>query len=351
MPHQLTPLLLVAAGLLAAQAGERPPSLELRPLKRLPRMYLVVHALNWLEITPDNPLRKTPQWELWPGRCETCYQYEQPLKEKYYRLLSTPDDNAGVFFLPSGMKGDPPLIEQAKQTFGARCVVCRLEGGPEANRKALGDEFARGLEDDRRRAKAVRGTNLSEGEIAAWERSKAWAADLRTQLEANGYTFDPAQVEFIALGEDWCGCAGTYPIHMGRAWGLRQPIERRFDLMNPDCSPLLLGSTVIEPNIPLPGDIRLFIFRSAEGRFLAQYWEGVHGLSDRPHVAKVSFRPGSARRVDLFGQPRGDTGGEITLGVGCGGHTPYGSDLVQAEAGLPLPDFRRALVSAAIGER
>jgi hypothetical protein len=37
--------------------------------------------------------------------------------------------------------------------------------------------------------------------------------------------------------------------------------------------------------------------------------------------------------------------------VGCGGHTPYGADLVQAEPGLPLTDFRRTLLAASIRAR
>ncbi|MBM3475051.1 MAG: hypothetical protein FJX75_17455 [Armatimonadetes bacterium] len=346
-------MLLLAVVSTAAAAGPvradpASPAGEPGPLKRLSRVYLVVHALNWLEITPDDPRRKTAEWEQWPGRCEICYQYEQPLKEKYYRLLSAPDDDTGVFFLPSGMKGDIPLIEQAKRTFGDRCVVCR----PGYDPTALGEEFARGLEADRRRAEEARGTNLSEGEIAAWERSKAWAADLSAQLAAAGYTFDPARVKVIALGEDWCGCAATYPIHMGRAWGLREPVERRFDLMNPDCSPLLLKCTPVEQNVRMPENIRLFLFRSAEGRLVAQYWEGMHGLFDRPHVARVTFPAASARLIDVFSKPRGDTiGGEVTMSVGCGGHTPYAADLVQAEPGVSLKAFRKALVSAEIRDR
>jgi hypothetical protein len=251
-------------------------------------------------------------------------------------------------FLPSGMKGDPPLIEATEKVYGKRCVVCRLGGSPEADRIALGEQFVRGLAVDRGRAERFRGGELSEGEIGAWERSKAWALDLSQQLAANGYTFDPAEVEVIALGEDWCGCAATYPIHMGHAWGLRRPILRRFDLMNPDCSQLLLKASVIEQAIPLPKKVRLYLFRSAEGRFVGQYWEGMHGLYDKPHVAVVKFAPDTARLVDMAGNPRGELGGELTVSVGCGGHTPYGAPLVQPEAGVSLAAFRKALVSAAI---
>jgi hypothetical protein len=322
------------------------------PLKRLSRVYLMVHALNWLEITPDDPRRKTELWEQWPGRCEICHRYEFALKEKYYRLMATADESAGVFCLLSGLSGDLPLIELAKKTFGDRCVVCRFGYDRTGNRKALGEEFARGLERDRRRAELVRGRNLTEGEIAAWERSKAWCVDLQTQLEARGYTFDPARVEFITFGEDWCGCAATYPIHMGRALGLGRPMARRFDLINPDCSPLLLASTAIEQNIPMAEHIRLFIFKTANGRLVAQCWEGMHGLMDKPHLVMVDFPPGSVRLTDVFGKPRdGRTYGRVPIHVGCGGHTPYGADLVQAESSLPLKAFRDALLAGRVAEQ
>jgi hypothetical protein len=321
-------------------------------VKHLNRIYLMTHALNWLEITPDDPRRKTARWEQWPGRCDICHRYEFGLKEKYYRLMSTPDDATGVFCLPSGLQGDIPLIARAEETFGPRCVVCRLGYDQEANVKALGPEFTRGLDEDRQRARATSGSNHTQGEIAAWERSKAWSVDLRIQLEERGYTFDPAAVEFIAFGEDWCGCAATFPIHMGRAFGLTEPVARRFDLINPDCSPVLLQSTAIEQNLPMPRDIRLFIFRTTEGRLLAQYWDGFHSLLDEPHVVTVDFPPGSAGLIDVFGKPLGDRAcGQARMGVGCGLHTPYGADLVQAEPTLALEDFREALLAGMVSAR
>lgn len=319
-------------------------------LKLLPHIYLVVHALNWLEIVPGDPRRATPTWEQWPGRCELCYNYEQPLRDKYFALLGQPDPQAAVFVLPSGMKGDPPLIALAERTFGDRCLVCPLGGDPASSTPVLGEEFASSLAADKARAQAARGS-LTEGEIGAWERSKAWAWWFRQELAKRGYGFDPETVRITALGEDWCGCAATYPIHMGAALGLKHPITRRFDLMNPDCSRLLIEATLVEQELELPGGIRALIVQARNGRYVAQCYEGKHGLWDRPHTITVPFPAASVRRVDGQGRFRDEhRRGKLILSVGCGGHTPWGAEMVMAEPTLSLAEFRGALLAAEVNE-
>lgn len=343
-------LLLAAVGPATAQDGA---PMDLRPVDRI---YLVIHALNWLEIVPGDPRRQTPQWEQFPGRCELCYAYEQPLKEKYEALLGKPDPQAAVFIMPSGMKGDPPLIELAQRTFGARCLVCPLGYSFEANSAVLGEEFAQSCLADRKRATELRG-KVEQTEIDAWERGKAWAVWFMRELNRAGYRFDPQTVDVQALGEDWCGCAATFPIHMSRAFGLKHPIWRRFDWMNPDCSSLLLKATLVEQNLPMPGasaacgDIRLLIVRSAEGRLVAQFWEGSHGLWEWPHVVTVRFARPAARRVGTGGQYFQDQPQQtVELSVGCGGHTPHRADMLMAEADVSLEEFKAALLAGEVSE-
>ena len=319
-------------------------------MKQLSRIIMMTHALNWLELVPGDPRRQTATWEQWPGRCEICHTFEFVLKNRYEALMGAPDDDAGVFVLESGMKGDPPLIALAQRTFGDRCVVCRFPNASAADCKSMGDAFVKSLDADIQRARQARG-ELAEGEITAWQRSKLWAEDLRLQFAARGYTFDPATVDFIVLGEDWCGCASTYPIHMGRALGLTKPMFRRFDLINPDCSKLLLGCTAVEQNIPLPGEVRLFILQTAQGRLVAQFWQALHTLWETPQAVTVSFPPGTARIVNVQGDPVGEPGGTLRLRAGCGGHTPWPADLVMAEAGVSYPEFRQALVAGKVREQ
>jgi hypothetical protein len=108
----------------------------------------------------------------------------------------------------------------------------------------------------------------------------------------------------------------------------------------------------VEQDLPLPGDVRLFLFKSGEGQWLAQYWQGLHSLMDKPHTVTVTFPPASVRIIDVAGRPRDERSyGQVTLHVGCGGHTPHRSDLVQAEPGMPMAVFRAALLAGTVEEK
>ena len=330
------------------------------PPKMLRKMYLSVHALCVLQIPPGHPNRQERRWEQWPGRCELAYRLDLELQRKYQELIRDAGEDEGIFFLPAGTPGNDELISLAREHFGPRCVVCR--DAPELR----GADFGEGLEEDRQQAMKNRGpewevpSSLPLGlEASAWEGSKACATDLCRQLQEHGYTYDPASVEFEAFGGDWNYCCGTYPIHMGRALGLGNPIQRRFDLINSSSSDMLLKLTPVDQNLPMPEHIRLFIFKTADegptwGRYVAQYWEGMHGIMDPPHVVEVDFPSGLVTEIDIFGWGVGRARGigtqydyrtHIAMSVGCGGHTPHCAALVMAEESLSLEDFRGALLA------
>ena len=330
----------------------------------LRKVYLVVHALSWLDITRDDPRRLTREWEQFPGRCETSFRLEQALKERYERLISEAGADEAVLFLPTDFAGNRALIQFAEEALGERAVVCRLRGDAAAIRAALGDAFMREVERDgaeARRLNRLPRDGRADYVFGAWLRAKAWALDLRMQLEARGYAFDPVETAFVAFGEDWAGCAATYPIHMGRAWGLASPIERRFDLINPDESPMFLAARPVEQNLPMPEHIRLFILKvdDPEGtRYVGHFWEGLRGLTDPAHTVKVRFPAGSVREVNQWGIGLGRAVGvlnepmpeELVMSVGSGGHTPFWSTLVMTAGGLGLEDFRAALLAGEVAQ-
>ena len=342
----------------------------------LQRLYLCVHALSWIEIAPADQRERELLWgggEHWPGRTAACRELDLVLRRRTQRLILevAGNDDEAFLILPTGLKGNRELIEFARAHLGPRCLVCRLDGDLAANRRALGAEFSRGLAADRAAAEAS-GAPVSAYELAAWERSRAWAEDLDRQLACAGYRYDPETVEFVTFGANWVGCGATYPIQMARAFGLAHAMQRRFELSNPDWSPLLLAAEPIEQNLVLANQVLLYIFRNGfsgpmaatpspdvRGRYLAQAWEGIRGIMDPAHVVTVDFPAGSVREVDLFGvevaRARGlwaePNRGPVTMSVGSGVFTPYHSTLVMAEEHLSLEEFRAALVAGTVAER
>ena len=222
----------------------------------LNRLFLCVHALSWIEIAPADQRQRELLWgggEHWPGRTKACRELDLVLRQKMQRLIRdiAGNEDEAFLILPTGLRGNRELIEFAHAHLGPRCLVCRLGGDLAENRRILGAEFSRGLAADRAAASASHGAPVSAYELAAWERSKAWAADLDRQLAAGGYRYDPATAEFVTFGANWVGCGATYPIQMGRAFGLARAMQRRFELSNPDWSPLLLAADPVEQHLPV----------------------------------------------------------------------------------------------------
>ena len=337
---------------------------DLQPLRRF---YLSTHALSWaqqerilVDLDDSERERRFGMGDHWPGRADECLDLDRRLRENHFDLIRNAGPDEGFLVLESNSE----LVEFARRHFGDRCVVCRLENNLDRCCEALGPEFVQGLEEDVQRARDSRGEEIPDVEVSAWGRSKAWTIDLTRQLQENGYTFDPANVEILALGENWVGCGASFPIHMGSALGVAHPIIRRFDWMNPDWSPMLLHSTVVEQNLPMAEHVRLFIHKTAEagptyGRYIAQFWEGMRSIVDPPRSVEVEFPPESVMECDLIGWPtcraRGlieyphhHFHGRMTMHAGCGAHTTHYSTVAMAAKDLPLGEFRDALLAGEV---
>lgn len=339
-----------------AQVRPDPAATGTNGLVFLRKIYLSIHGLDWVGVTEDDPRRQEPRWELWPGRCALCHRLDFEFRLRIYQAIRNIKSDEGLMIVPSGSPQNDQMIAYARERLGPRCVVCEFDYDRDRFIRALGGQFRAGLREDRRQAQKARAAFVDDAafdhEFAAWERSKAWATDLLRKLEANGYTFDPHNVEFEAWGGDWCGCAATYPIQMGRAFGLAEPIQRRWDLIIRDCGPMWVNSELVVGNVKMPEHIRLFIFKNQEGLYCANYWEGLHCPMDPAHQVSLEFPVGSVRLVDGFGRQVGDeTYGRVTVGVGAGGHTPHRPDILQANEALSLDDFYAALVSGEVLEK
>ena len=360
----------------SAENAERSKS-----LKTLRKIYLVVHPLHWVDVPEDDPRRFDSSHADFPNRWEFSRKLEFQLQTRYQKLIRDAKDDEGMFFLPTLEKSCDELLVMARKHFGPRLVALEDEEGYKFDcdmphiHKLLGPEMSKALKNDLRNDRFLATKNRGQGweqadfqnekglEWTFWEYAKSQAWYLKINLEKQGYTFDPATVEFEALGENWSGCAATFPIGMGRAWGLANPVTRRYDLINPDGTLMLLKSTLVEQNIPIAGNIRLFIFKTADepptsGRYIAQFWEGIRGVMDRPRVVAVDFPSGSVIEVTNYGTSKGRTLGVRTRAYGqLGMRVGYGSHFFQPATWamalnwkISLEEFRAALVAGKVKE-
>ena len=129
----------------------------------LQRLYLCVHALSWIEISPAEQRQRELRWgggEHWPGRTAACHELDLVLRQKMQRLIReiAGNDDQAFLILPTGLRGNRELIEFARAHLGPRCLVCRLGADLAENRRILGTGFSRGLAADRAAATAPRRT-------------------------------------------------------------------------------------------------------------------------------------------------------------------------------------------------
>ena len=346
-------MLIVSLGAIGTAA---PAPQGERHIKALHRIYLSVHGLDWVGVTPDDPRRQTPRWEQWPGRCALIHPLDFEYRLRIYQVIRSARPDEGLMVLPSGNPHNQAMIDYAKGYFGDRMVVCDFPFGPISWQEVLGPQFIEGIEQDRETAQGFRPQGVSDEAFShgfeAWVRAKVWATNLRQKLERSGYTFDPATVQFVAWGGDWRGCAATYPIHMGRALKLANPVERRWDLIIHDSGPMDVKSSLVVQNVVMPDNLRLFIYKTEGGRYCAEYWQGLYSPMEWPRQVTVEFPRASVRLVDRFGRQVGSrTYGTVTVPAGCGGHTPYRPAILQAGDGLTLDEFYDGLVAGKVSQR
>jgi hypothetical protein len=326
-------------------------------LKTVKRVYLSCHASPWISEPVNDPDHKS--WETWPGRNAQIQPQDFEIRRRFYELMRQASEDEALFIIPSYPQGSRPateveLIADGKKYFEDRCVVTS-EAPPSPD--SLGQDFAESLERDRRAAQANRASDVTDEafqhEFDAWVRAKSWATDLARKLKANGYTFDPATVEFICWGSDFRGCAATYPIMIGRALNLSHPIERRWDLIVHDEGTMVAGSQLIIQNVNLPSGVRLYVAKNKQGRYYADFWEGIHGPMDRARQIELTFPTDSVRLVNWHGEVLNDgaTYGTVTVGIGCGGHTPHREQIIEATEKLSLDEFYSAMVAGRIVEK
>src|SRR6185295_4970252 len=232
---------------------------------KISTLYLFVHCLgNW-----DSDAVRRDYADKW---------------QSLFAQEGTKEDSA-ICFLTSGPES-MAIVELARKTFGQRCIVDPVDNSMAT--KAL-------IADDLDAAFKQRG-NISEWtpyEMWTSTNARKWTEGLKKELQSRRLTYDPQQLQIVACGQQWGGCLTKYSIFMTKYLGLAKHAEIRPELSPYAGYPL---KARFRECITLDRQVQLFLFETADGRSMAQFLDGMRGVSEPPHVATI---PLDAAQVEL----------------------------------------------------
>lgn len=261
---RLAPAGLLVA-LVAASASRAEPPAAPRPIDTL---YLFVHCIS--ESMPAASLAK----------------YRERCRELFDRVGGDPD--TAICFLSSG-PASVEVAEVARKSFGDRCIVDPRDDGTETRNLMLRDL---------QRAFRDRGMNGEWEPYEMWTSTNArrWSEGLKIELAGRGLAIDPERTRMLACGRAWDGCLAKYSAFMSRYLGLTRAAELLPALSPGAGSPL--GGRFREC-VPLDRHVMLYLFETAEGQPFGQFFDGMRGVSEPPHVAAIDIDPA---KVQLLSQ-------------------------------------------------
>lgn len=222
-------------------------------------------------------------------------KWDQPgTREKYvtkWKELLEPeaaDPTKAVCFLTSG-DDSLALADWARAKFGSRCIVDPNDNGPEVQKLLVADM---------ERAFQQRGRISEWTPYEMWTSTNArrWSEGLKQELRARNLTYDPAKLRIVACGQQWGGCLAKYSAFMSRYLDLAQTAEVRADLSPYAGYPI---QATFRERIVLDRHVQMFLFETADGRPMAQFFDGLRGVYEPPHAAVVPLEIATLRLVSL----------------------------------------------------
>jgi len=282
------------------------------------------------------------------------YSYRQllrPAPEIAARWLRILEERAGekstAVCIIQSSKGDKPLVQAAKKHFGDRCFVDPNDGSEPT--LAL-------LTMDLNRAFSRRGNHGEWNIYEIWSSNNArrWTEALKKQLAGRGFAYDPESLSMETFGS-WSGCHHKYSNFMACYLGMAKPayIHAEKDLCTLKGLPMDAGEFVEER--VLDRHVVLVLFRRTDGCPMAQFWDGLRPVWERPHTATVAIAPGSVELISFLPNSQLERNGiarkledGFIADVGDGCRPAYTTVIGRSPKDADFETFRAAMVSAKI---
>ena len=292
-------------------------------MKQLTKLYLFIHPV--------------------PPREHTRQEY-MPMWEKLF-MDQGPDETIALCILSNTTKEMAELKSMAQRSFGERCIMDPHD---------ISDATKVLLAEDVLRTFGGRG-NYNEWlpyEIWTAGLARKWTEGLKNSLDSLGFTYEPEHLHLVTCGQQWGGCLAKYSAFMAKYLGLIEAPDLRAEL-SPDAG-YPVKAEFIE-RVKMERHVYLFLFKTADGRPMAQYMDGLREVWEPPHIATVELdaskvevfttSPNEAFPVNAASEASDNT---VIADVGDGCH-PAVTTIIANKIGYE--EFREALMEAKITER
>ena len=214
------------------------------------------------------------------------------VEENWYKEIAKhASEKSTAVCIVHGSHRDQPLEDVAVKHFGDRCIV-----NPSDNSTATRVLLAGDLD----RTFGGRGNHGEWNCYEIWSSNNArrWVEGLKKQLENRGYTYDPATLTMETFG-NWSGCHHKYSNFMATYLGMKKPayIHAETELCSGKSMPMPVTEFV--ELTAMPRNTWLALFRRADGKPMAQFWDGLRPIWAPLHKATVKIDPRKAVLINV----------------------------------------------------
>jgi len=265
-------------------------------------------------------------------------------------MIAKADDTATAVCIVQGGKGDKLLVETAQEHFGERCVVDPSDNSVETLVM---------LAKDADRAFSGRGNHGEWNIYELWSSNNArrWVEGLKKELAKRGFSMASEDLTVETFGS-WSGCHHKYSNFMTTYLGARKPatVHAETNLCTLKGMPMDVDEFV--ECVPLEEHVLLFLFRRTDGGPMAQFWDGLRPVWERPPTATVILEAAAAdlfnfsphALVPINGAARKLKNGFLAdVGDGC--HPAFSTIVGHDSSNAAFEAFRSAMSKAVIARR
>lgn len=244
------------------------------------RIYFCIHPVAW-SAAYEGYNGVPPGYD--PLRFMKFLEWEKRVIPKMHEFIENLKDNDALIVYPCGTN-DPTmeaLEAHAEKCLGKRCVILR----PEFRARDLPNSVKVELFDEILDTVDSEGWYWNTGGIKVIVGNRRYSIEIKKEFCERGLVYDPASVECEAFGEGFEQCAMTWKSIIPHYLGLAKPIENNFDL-SVSGAHILADARFVE-RVALAGDVRLFLWESADGDPIGLYVKAATRLSDKQLYARI----------------------------------------------------------------